>query len=131
MQPYEPSKHTLSFAKKLTKSYHQRDFCPILVQPRKRNTLPRDVALAGEHVSPKGVFMNMSQILRHHNSQLAANQLLGLVSKDSFDRRIGKNYVALLIDREDRDRGDLGNQTKLRIRRIERDRKSTRLNSSH
>src|SRR5439155_4954943 len=46
MQPYELCEHTSSFAKKLTKSYHQRDFCPILVQPRKRNTLPRDVALA-------------------------------------------------------------------------------------
>src|SRR5256712_952294 len=64
--------------------------------------------------------MNMSKVLRHQNSQLAANQLLGLVSKDSFDRRIDKKYVALLIDREDRDRGGLGDQTELRIGRIER-----------
>src|SRR2546429_9224539 len=64
--------------------------------------------------------MNMSKVLGHHNSQLAANQLLGLVSKDSFDRRIDKKYVALLIDREDRDRGGLGDQTELRIGRIER-----------
>jgi hypothetical protein len=108
LQPYEPCKHTSSFAKKLTKSYHQRDFCPILVQPRKGNTLPRDVALAREHVPPKSVFMNMSKVLRHHNSQLAANQLLGLVSKDFLNCRIDKNYVALLIDREHRDRGGLG-----------------------
>src|SRR2546425_12189147 len=64
--------------------------------------------------------MNMSKVLRHHNSQLAANQLLGLVSKDSFDRRIDKKYVALLIDREYRDRGGLGDQMELRIGRIER-----------
>jgi hypothetical protein len=120
LQPYEPCKNTLSFAKKLAKSYHQRDFCPILVQPRQRNTLPRDVALARENVPPKGLFMNMSKVLRHHNSQLAANQLLGFVSKDSLHRRIGKNYVAVLIDREDRDRGGLGHQTELSIGRIER-----------
>src|SRR5438132_1977164 len=64
--------------------------------------------------------MNMSKVLGHHNSQLAANQLLGLVSKDSFDRRIDKKYVALLIDREDRDGGGLGNQTELSISGIER-----------
>src|SRR5207248_4700484 len=119
LQPYEPCKHTPSFAKKLPKSDHQRDFCPIFVQSRKRNTLPSDVALAREHVPPKGVFMNMPKVLRHHNSQLAANQLLGLVSKDSFDRRIGKNYIALLIDREDGDRGGLGDQTELSVSGIE------------
>src|SRR2546425_1089141 len=30
MQPYEPCEHTSSFAKKLTKSDHQRDFCASL-----------------------------------------------------------------------------------------------------
>jgi hypothetical protein len=64
--------------------------------------------------------MNMSKALRHHNRQLATNQLLGLVPKDSLDCGIGKNYLALLINREHRNRGGLGNQTKLRIGRIER-----------